>query len=94
MAWMVDLVLILRVLAIYPFTTTPRIKWLMIMFVPFALKSARIACIIAFFHDYVRENNTGKQELGVGAGDQEKTSTLYRSPYFLALWILQAVDNG
>jgi hypothetical protein len=93
MSWMVDLLLILRVLAIYPFRTTPRCTWLMVMSVPFALKGARLGCIIAFFVDYVREENTRDQDLGVGASDPTKSS-LYHSPYFIALWILQAIDNG
>jgi hypothetical protein len=93
MTWMVDLVLILRVLVIYPFTITPRLKWLTIMFVPFALKSARLGCLIAVFVHYVAEEKTWKQDLGVKSSDRTE-SPLYHSPYYVALWILEALDNG
>jgi hypothetical protein len=93
MPWMIDLVLILRVLVIYPFALTPRLKWLMIMFVLFVFKSARLGCLIAIFIYFEAEEKHWKQDIGVKAGDRTG-SPLYRSPYYVAVWILEALDNG
>jgi hypothetical protein len=91
-AWLVDLILIFRLLAIFPPKTTPRTQLLTVFALPIALKSARLACLSVAFADF--RCGTNVQRAGSVWGCDFNDSGPHRSPYSIVAWSLQVLDNG
>jgi len=84
----VESILLMRLLAVYPFRTTPLKKFLAI-FIPITLlKLARLANLIVYLVSFYNELMTGEQIL---SRVQELCST--RFPNYTVEFPLQVVDN-
>lgn len=85
--WFIDIVLLLRLHAIYPRSLTPRSKLLAIFSLPIVIKLARFTALVAFAVIWRRRNS---------AGPQNASSSLapFPRPAITFEWSAQIVDNG
>lgn len=88
--WLVDLVLILRLLAIYPLNTTSLRKIARVFSIPVLLKLGRLAALIVFI---VQWKNTVDDASDGDIGAVQKQG-FTRSPAIKVEWLAQMADNG
>ncbi|KAI6148145.1 hypothetical protein BKA82DRAFT_4148947 [Pisolithus tinctorius] len=82
-----DSILLTRLFALYPLSSTPPTTLLKIFAFPFCIKCARVIVITLGVHSYV---GTG---LTTEALIQDQSSFWFRSPYLTAEWTMQIADN-
>jgi hypothetical protein len=87
--WLIDVVLLLRVLVIYPPHTITRTKFAILVVPPIALKVARVVVFLVWVHQYLHDFR-GKTHLA-GTGDLTRKGLWGLD---IASWVLAAVDNG
>jgi hypothetical protein len=88
--WLIDLALIVRLLAVLPFSATPRKQFLAIFLFPLAIKIARLVMLVLIAHQWMSEAG-GLSQNNIQAGEQMSWA---HSPYFKAEWICQIIDNA
>ncbi|KAI5999844.1 hypothetical protein F5J12DRAFT_269960 [Pisolithus orientalis] len=76
-----DSILLTRLFALYPLSSTPRITLLKIFVFPFCIKCARVVVLILFFIDYVRS--------AIGT----HFNPISHNPYLFAELTMQIADN-
>ncbi|KAI6113615.1 hypothetical protein EDD16DRAFT_1709487 [Pisolithus croceorrhizus] len=84
-----DSILLTRLLALYPPSSTPPVTLLKIFAFPFCIKCARLAVITLIICDFVRTITTTTTEILV----QEAATVWFRNPNMIAEWTMQIVDN-
>ena len=88
--WLAELILACRLLAVFPYRSTPRLTFIAIFAFPVIVKSLRLFSVIAYFVDYGRKyvdasGNAYEDALQHGFRD---------SPWAKMDWILQIFDNA
>ena len=84
---LVDSILLFRLLAFYPIQLTPRNTLLAIMTPTVLCKAARLACLIAFLVTYPVARLDGPSYAAI------PQLVWCRTPWIIALFALQALDN-
>jgi hypothetical protein len=89
-AWIVDLVLFIRLIVVYPYRSSTRLRFASIIAFPIAIKAARLACVI------VQDNQLHLAQT-VDGSEPDTTAFVSQqgwSSLATAEWILQPLDNG
>jgi hypothetical protein len=87
--WLVDVVLLLRVLVVYPPHTISRAKLAALIGPPILLKIARVAVFVTWAHRYLHHVGTHTHVSGVS---EMEWSGLWGLD--VAIWLLVSLDNG
>ncbi|KAI6137910.1 hypothetical protein BKA82DRAFT_35362 [Pisolithus tinctorius] len=82
-----DSILLTRLFALYPLSSTPPTTLLKIFSFPFCVKCARVVAITVGIHHYVVPGMTTEVPI------EDASSYWFRSPYLIAEWTLQIADN-
>ncbi|KIO07124.1 hypothetical protein M404DRAFT_998544 [Pisolithus tinctorius Marx 270] len=82
-----DSILLTRLFALYPLSSTPRVTLLKIFAFPFCIKCARVVVLALLFNNYVRSATTVASVL------LNEATTFFRNPYMVAEWAMQIADN-
>ncbi|THU91849.1 hypothetical protein K435DRAFT_758739, partial [Dendrothele bispora CBS 962.96] len=83
----IDSVLLFRVLAFYPVSSTPRHVLFSILALPVLVKCGRFVAVVMYLHSFT--NSSGKLPSVLLASQ----STWPRNPYTMTEWTLQMIDN-
>ncbi|KAI5995874.1 hypothetical protein EDD15DRAFT_2365372 [Pisolithus albus] len=82
-----DSILLSRLFALYPISTTPASTLLKIFAFPFCIKCARVIVVAVGFHQYV------SSELTTASLEEAAPSAWYRNSKMIAEWGMQIADN-
>ncbi|KAI6031172.1 hypothetical protein BKA83DRAFT_4196839 [Pisolithus microcarpus] len=82
-----DSILLTRLFALYPISTTPPTTLLKIFAFPFCVKCARVIVVAIGFNNYV------SSELTTASLEEAAPSAWYRNPEMIAEWGMQIADN-
>lgn len=82
-----DSILLSRLFALYPVSTTPRATLLKIFAFPFCIKCARVVVIALGLSDFVRSGMNTSELV------QDELATWFRNPKPIAEWSMQVADN-
>lgn len=83
----VESTLVVRLAAVYPRRTTPKVKFWCIILLPITLKIIRAVNVVIFLHRYVAAISGVGSTLAAGASLWGNWQTKFE-------WILQAIDNA
>ncbi|EKM52434.1 uncharacterized protein PHACADRAFT_100589 [Phanerochaete carnosa HHB-10118-sp] len=86
--WLAELVLALRLLVVFPPSQTSWRKLAAVFAFPVAVKIVRLACVITYFHNWIRETDSAANPLQAA-----ETVDYKHSPYTKVDWFLQIFDN-
>lgn len=86
--WLTELVLLLRLLVIYPPRRTSKKTLALVFTFPVLVKLVRMACLIVYFHTYVQ--NTENVPVASRAAE---SGNFRATPYSKIEWFLQIFDN-
>ncbi|KAI6031196.1 hypothetical protein BKA83DRAFT_4197121 [Pisolithus microcarpus] len=81
-----DSILLTRLFALYPPSSTRPAILLKIFAFPFCIKCARVVVLSLLFNNFVRSTTTAD-------GASSSSSFWYRNPYLIAEWTMQMADN-
>ncbi|KAI5985091.1 hypothetical protein EDD15DRAFT_1654254 [Pisolithus albus] len=84
-----DSILLTRLFALYPLSSTPPATLLKIFAFPFCIKCARVAAITLIIYDNIRLITTTTAEVLV----QDEATIWFRNPNIIAEWTMQIADN-
>ncbi|KAI6154150.1 hypothetical protein BKA82DRAFT_3971020 [Pisolithus tinctorius] len=82
-----DSILLSRLFALYPVSTTPRATLLKIFAFPFCIKCARVVVIALGLSDFVRSGMNTSELV------QNELATWFQNPKPIAEWSMQVADN-
>ncbi|KAI5985079.1 hypothetical protein EDD15DRAFT_2374579 [Pisolithus albus] len=83
-----DSILLTRLFALYPVSTTPLSTLVKIFVFPFCVKCARVVVLTLFLNDYVNSGFTTQALV------QNQEASWYRNPKIIAEWTMQIADNS
>jgi hypothetical protein len=86
--WVVDIVLFARLVAVYPYRSWARLRFVSIIAFPVVVKGIRLACVIVQELEFVHTSN-GLQTSAAAAASRQGWSN-----WATAEWTLQLADNG
>ena len=88
LSWISELVLLLRLVAVFPVQLTGRKTLMAIIAFPVAVKLARLACMVCYYVEFAKvEPPYGNNIVLVRMGPT-------RSPFIKVEWTLEIFDNG